>query len=151
LDAELGWTSVQLSDGEIAELNQAATRSHQQANQLRARLGSLPPPAGTGQFLAQTIDRQTQAQADPPDEQLVAAARSGMRGRGSGCWSATPRWWSPRRAARVDRLEFAEREQQVLAARFGLDGSQSERSGPPRTSTPTSRRRPATCTASWTH
>jgi hypothetical protein len=49
---------VQLLDGEIAELNEAVTRSHNRSNELRARLGSLPPASGAGEFVAGTTGRE---------------------------------------------------------------------------------------------
>jgi hypothetical protein len=39
---------VQLSDGEIAELNEAVTRSHSRSKELRAALVKLPPASGAG-------------------------------------------------------------------------------------------------------
>jgi DNA-directed RNA polymerase specialized sigma subunit len=67
--------NVQLSDGEIAELNEAVTRSHSRSNELRAALVKLPPASGTGEFITQTIGRE--ADTDPPDAELARAARSG--------------------------------------------------------------------------
>lgn len=55
--------NVKLSDDEIAELNEAVTRSHSRSNELRARLVDLPPASGTGEFIARMMGRE--ADTDP--------------------------------------------------------------------------------------
>lgn len=99
--------NVQLSDGEIAELNEAVTRSHSRSNELRAQLASLPPASGTGEFLTRMVGRE--ADTDPPDEELVRAARSGdWRVRETLFERHTPMIVSEARSFRVDRLDFAD-------------------------------------------
>jgi DNA-directed RNA polymerase sigma subunit (sigma70/sigma32) len=98
---------VQLLDGEIAELNEAVTRSHNRSNELRARLGSLPAASGAGEFVAGTMGRE--ADTEPPDEELVRAAKSGdTRARETLFERYTPMIVSEARSFRVDRLDFAD-------------------------------------------
>ena len=95
---------VQLLDGEIAELNEAVTRSHNRSNELRARLGSLPPASGAGEFVAGTMGREADPLSDAEYVDSVAGAQ--LRALLSG---------------------LTEREREVLATRFGLDGHEPER------------------------
>jgi DNA-directed RNA polymerase sigma subunit (sigma70/sigma32) len=121
--------NVQLSDGQIAELNDAVTRSHGRSNDLRAALAKLPAPSGTGELIARIIDRQ--ADTEPPDEELVRAARSGdARVRETLLERYTPMIVSQARSFRVDRLDFADLAQEgyvgLLRAiqRYDLDRQQ---------------------------
>jgi RNA polymerase sigma factor (sigma-70 family) len=66
---------VQLTDDEIAELNNAITRDRERSEELRARLVQRPVVAGTAEFVAGTLDRY--ADADPPETELVRAAKAG--------------------------------------------------------------------------
>jgi RNA polymerase sigma factor (sigma-70 family) len=66
---------VQLTEGEIAELNNAVARDRERSDDLRARLVPPSAVAGAGEFVAGTLDRY--ADAEPPETDLVLAAKAG--------------------------------------------------------------------------
>jgi RNA polymerase sigma factor (sigma-70 family) len=100
---------VRLSDGEIAELNEASSRGLERSGELRARLleGSAAPR--TGEYVAETLALHDDAGSPEEQAALVRAAKAGdQRAREQLIERYLPLVVSLARSFRVEGLEFAD-------------------------------------------